>query len=190
MNFYDDHADAYAERTLALNMSEIYRKFLPCLPSHGRILDVGCGPGRDLKFFHDQGFQVEGIDSSREMVKRALRWGVPVHQKSIEEIREENQFDGVWASASLLHLKRPQFVSSLLALIKALRPKGALYFSVKMGEGEMTDSEGRFFAFYRLDDLKQILSQLPYITLKEVWISGDSLGRDQVQWINVIALKK
>ncbi len=190
MHFYDDHADAYAERTSTVDMSDVYRRFLPHLSSGARILDVGCGPGRDLKFFRDQGFRVQGIDSSREMVKRALGVGVPVHHKSCLAITEENAFEGVWASASLLHLTQVDFVQALARLFKALCSQGAFYFSVKAGDGVQTDAEGRFFTYYQVDDLKQILAQFSEVAIQEIWLSGDSMGRSQVQWINVICRKK
>jgi hypothetical protein len=124
------------------------------------------------------------------MVKRALAAGVPVHQKSCLAITEERAFEGIWASASLLHLTRVDFVQALARLFNALCSQGAFYFSVKAGDGVQTDAEGRFFTYYQVDDLKQILAQFSEVAIQEIWFSGDSMGRSQVQWINVICRKK
>ena len=69
--YYDEHADKFFNDTVHVNMNEFYEAFLPLVKKEGRILDIGCGSGRDIKAFLDRGFDVVGFDASYEMVKKA-----------------------------------------------------------------------------------------------------------------------
>ena len=85
-------------------MESIYAPFLRYLPEHGSILDLGCGSGRDTLAFLQKAYQVEAIDYSESLVKKAQELtGLPVRHQSFYELDEENKYDGVWACASLLH---------------------------------------------------------------------------------------
>jgi 2-polyprenyl-3-methyl-5-hydroxy-6-metoxy-1,4-benzoquinol methylase len=87
-------------------MSPVYGRFLRHVPASGRILDAGCGVGRDALAFAEHGF-VMGFDASAEMVRMAReRVGdlAEIRQMRSEEVAWREEFDGVWACASLLHV--------------------------------------------------------------------------------------
>lgn len=88
-------------------MSDIYSKFLHHVHSGGHILDAGCGSGRDTKYFIDHGYQVTAIDGSKEMVSAASKLtGLTVQHLQFDEIYCQQEFDGIWACASVLHVKK------------------------------------------------------------------------------------
>lgn len=103
-----------------------------------RILDAGCGPGRDTRWFHERGFQVVGVDLSAGMLAEARRRapGVDFRQADLRQLDfPEGYFDGIWASASLLHLPRAD-VARVLASFNRLLGHGYLYLTVKAGQGD------------------------------------------------------
>lgn len=105
-----------------------------------RILDAGCGPGRDTLWFHRRGFQVIGVDLSAGMLAEARRRapGVEFRQADLRNLDfPPGYFDGIWASASLLHLPRPD-VRRTLESFNRLLGHGYLWLSVKAGHGEAT----------------------------------------------------
>ena len=121
IQYYNKHADEFVSRTVDIDMSELYPKFTNLLPSGGCILDAGCGSGRDSRYFLSQGFEVVAIDASEEMVKCASKlMGQSAVQMKFEDVTFSNEFDGIWACASLLHVKKENFVSTLNILVNAL----------------------------------------------------------------------
>lgn len=108
--YYDQHADRYIEDTDSIDLSPLYKRFLAHLPAHARILDAGCGSGRDSMAFNRLGHDVVATDASPAMVRHASRaLGQEVLHLRHEDIRFEEAFDGIWSNASLLHSRRPIF---------------------------------------------------------------------------------
>jgi SAM-dependent methyltransferase len=185
--FYQTHAADYASLTCAADLSATYTHFLPRLPSGGRILDVGCGSGRDLKAFAARGFKGTGIDASSALCTSASEYsGVPCHVMRIEELKYRAAFEGIWACASLLHLPRLLLPTALRRLREALVPLGILYASVQIGTGERILADGRAYAYYQSAEFGEFIADAGF-GIEESWQSGDTLKRASVPWLNVIA---
>jgi ADP-ribose pyrophosphatase YjhB (NUDIX family) len=140
---YDRIAPAYAERNFNLafdvEREELARAITGIAPvERFRILDAGCGPGRDSKWFHERGFQVIGVDLSQGMLAEARR-RVPAVDFRQADLRgldfPDGYFDAIWCYASLLHLPRAD-VPAVLANFNRLLGHGFLRLSVKAGQGE------------------------------------------------------
>lgn len=189
--YYDEHAAEYYERTVAADMSHLYDRFLAMVPIGGKILDAGCGSGRDLLVFSERGFRAKGIDASRALVEMAkTRSGVSCCVGRIEEIKDEGKFDGVWACASLLHLPKAMLGSALCRLHRALVPGGAMFASVQEGNGEQRIDDGRYFAFYQPPEFLAAIESAGFSVI-DVWGSDDVLqGRTATRWLNVLATSR
>lgn len=187
-HFYDRHAAEYFQRTVHADFSGIYERFLAFVPDAGRILDAGCGSGRDLREFVRRGYRATGIDSSRELVKLAERHSsAPCHVMRLEALSFTNCFEAIWACASLLHLPKSMLGGALRRLGTALVPQGVMFASVQVGEGESVGPDGRLFAHYAKPEFADALTEAGF-TPFDVWISEDKLsGREKVIWVNVIA---
>lgn len=187
--FYEERADEYFRRTVSADLSHLYDRFLPHLPAGGRILDVGCGSGRDLRVFTQRGFRALGIDSSRALVELARSYsGAECVVERIEEITYEHQFDGVWACASLLHLPRSAIEDALTRIQRALLPGGVLFASVQEGEGEHVSADGRLYTFYEESEFLRLVKEAGLGVL-EAWISQDALEKESkrpIRWLNVL----
>lgn len=107
IDYYNKNAEVFFQDTACADMSYLYKQFLPLIPVGGRILDLGCGSGRDSRYFLEQGFQVTAIDGSAELCRLASKYiGQEVLCMVFRDLAFENCFDGVWACASLLHVPR------------------------------------------------------------------------------------
>jgi SAM-dependent methyltransferase len=188
--YYEKHAAEYFERTVSANMSHLYERFLPALPVGGRILDVGCGSGRDLRAFTERGFHAIGIDASRALVEIAKSYsGAHCYVGRIEEIDYEKGFDGIWACASLVHFPRQMLLGVLRRLNRTLVPMGVMFASVQEGKDERTGGDGRFFTFYRRSEFVGVIHEAGFKVL-DAWKSEDALPRRrQARWINVLACR-
>ena len=107
IEYYNTHADRYSEVTRNADMSDIYKRFEEHLKPGSRILDLGCGSGRDSKYFLDKGYDVVSLDASEAMCRKTQELtGKEAVHKRIEDMNYENEFDAVWACASLLHVAK------------------------------------------------------------------------------------
>ncbi|MET4272479.1 MULTISPECIES: class I SAM-dependent methyltransferase [unclassified Bradyrhizobium] len=140
LQFYRSNARSYADWAKA--PSTRLRGFLALLPSGGSILELGCGAGNHSAVMLAEGFSVRANDGSPEMAEIASqRLG-----HAVEAMRFE-AYDGVWASACLLHVPRDELAGILARIHRALRPSGVFYASYKMGEGDGRDSLGRYYNY-------------------------------------------
>ena len=191
LEYYNQHADEFINGTASVDMKDLYGHFLPLLKPGASILDLGCGSGRDSRYFLDHGFQVTAIDGSPEICKRASDFiNHPVACMRFDEIAYVNQFEGVWACASLLHVPKNELHGVLKKISTALKSKGILYVSFKYGFGERS-SNGRHFSDFSERDLDWLLSGCTGLILSEHWVSADvRKERPEEKWLNMICRKE
>ncbi|OGC38241.1 hypothetical protein A2V54_03295 [candidate division WWE3 bacterium RBG_19FT_COMBO_53_11] len=170
---YDEFAEEYADRWLnPAAMAEQRDFFMSNLPG-SRVLDAGCGPGRDAKFFTAMGCAVTGIDLSSAFLDIAQSLVPRVSFARMDMCHTafaNDSFHGVWACASLMHIPHGQGLSTMKELVRVLLPGGSLYVSVKEGEGRGFDERGIFYAYYHLEEMARLAeaSGLEVLRLKEV----------------------
>lgn len=187
LNFYNENSKKYFDRTVVINMQHSYEKFLKHMPSGGKILDVGCGSGRDLKFFKECGFDVVGMDASEEMVKLSSEYS---REKTLllnfDQIDFYEEFDGIWCSASLLHIPSEQLLSIMEKILKALKPNGIWFFSFISGEFEGY-RDGRYFHYMTRDKLGKYLKVLDGIEVLDIFEVASYDAQRDTRWVHCIA---
>ena len=188
LDFYDQNAEEFVAGTLIADMVEARSRFTTYLPANACILDFGCGSGRDTKAFLDAGYQVDAIDGSEEMCAKASEYtGVQVRKMLFHELDVKNQYDGIWACASILHLPRGELAEVLKRIEAALKTNGVLYASFKYGEYEGLRN-GRYFTDFTEKSLRSFLKEVTNLKPADVWISKDVRSdRKERQWINLLA---
>lgn len=151
--FYERRPEAYAEATRGRGLTGSLRDFAARIPARGLVLDLGCGAGHDLESFRKQGILAIGLDYAAPMARIAeTASGSPVVVADMRAIPfADAQYDGVWASASLLHLPRTELPLALGEIRRVLKPGGLLFASLKTGNGDFSDADGRLFTFYDVD---------------------------------------
>ena len=145
IEYYNRNAETFIAGTLHADMSENRNRFLRYVKPGGRILDAGCGSGRDSLAFMKSGYQVDAFDASEEICRLASKTlGFPVECKRFEELTGTSLYDGIWACASLLHVSGEELPGVMCQMKKLLKPEGVLYASFKKGNTERK-KDGRFF---------------------------------------------
>ncbi len=185
-DWYSTHAAAFCARTFVIDMEDARARFLRHVPAGGHILDVGCGSGRDSKRFAELGYAVDARDRSREIADEAARrTGLAVRAEDVLEMDDRDAFDGIWASAMLIHLDDAQFDEALRRLARALRPGGALYISLK--ESERVDvADGRTFRFRSPEEASRSIRAIGMLRLVEEWSAVDGPPKE-TRWFNAIS---
>ena len=184
-NYYEKNASKYIEDTINCDMSEQYKFFLKNMPKKGMILDIGFGSGRDMKYFKSLGYAVEGIDPTISFVNN-LKDEFDVYHKRVEDINIINRYEGIWACASLLHVKREDLLDVFRRCFLAIKHDGVMYASFKYGDFEGIIDD-RYFIYLTEDKLINIINQTSF-KIEKLWINGDKLNRE-ARWLNVV-LKK
>lgn len=190
IDFYNRNAQEYFEDTANVDMSELYDVFVLLVEQGGRILDAGCGSGRDSKAFSQMGFEVDAFDASFEMVKLAASYtGLNVKQQSFESLNEVNAYDGIWACASLLHVPERKLDQVIKNFSTALKFNGVWYMSFKYGDCER-EKDDRVFTDLNEDRVKSLLARRPELKCIRCWITVDKRPLRDERWLNLIVLKK
>ena len=187
MNYYNKHAKEYIDNTKNVDMKEYYDIFESYIDSNAKILDVGFGSGRDSLYFNNKGYNVYSIDNVKEFCDHAKSIGLDnVYCISIEDINYINEFDAIWACASLLHIELNKLEYVFNKCYKALKNNGVMYVSFKYGtfEGFIDD---RYFTYLNEDSFNNIIKNTNF-KIDKILIKEDLLNRD-IKWLNII-LKK
>lgn len=162
--------------------------FIATLPPHGRVLDLGCGPGHWAARLRDAGFQVDATDASPEMAALAKSdFDIAVRVAQFEDLDDQALYDGIWANFSLLHAPRRDFPAHLQRIHRALKPQGAFYIGMKLGQGEGRDSLGRFYAYYSEDELRRLLVTAGFTVTGSRCGNGKGLAGGEETYVMVAA---
>lgn len=187
LDFYENNADIFAVGTQDVVFADVQERFLSFLPAGGRILDFGCGAGRDTRYFLSKGYVVDATDGSAELCRIAGRnTGINVRQMLFSQLDEDCVYDGIWACASVLHLPKSELKDVFVKMIRAVKPGGYIYASFKYGEFE-GERNGRYFTDFTDETFRIFANDLSDITIIEEWISDDVRpGRGDEKWLNVM----
>jgi SAM-dependent methyltransferase len=153
---YDAEAAAYAARFDTAPRPAL-AAFVGVVPAGGRVLDLGCGPGRSAAAMIAAGLRVDAWDAAPGMVTEARRIGVEAQQAEFADLSAVDAYDGVWANFSLLHAPRREMPGLLRAIATALVTGGYLHLGLKVGTGEGRDALGRFYTYYGEDEIAALL---------------------------------
>ena len=189
IEYYNTNATEYAASTVHANVSALYDHFLPYLAPDASILDLGCGSGRDSKFFIDAGYHVTAVDGSQELCLLASEYiNQPVRHLLFADLDYHEQFDAVWACASLLHVPKMEIHGIFQKISIALKNHGILYLSFKYGNSER-DSGERLFSDYTESDIPWLVENTDFSVI-EFWQSLDvRSNRTTEKWLNIIFRK-
>ena len=191
LQYYNQHAKAYVDSTRDVEFSQTQERFLQYLKPGARILDFGCGSGRDTKYFRNRGFQVEAVDGSAEFVRIASDYtGINVRRMLFQDLDEVDRYDGIWACSSILHLPFAELEEVLGKMARALRRRGIVYTSFKYGTEEGGRS-GRYFTNMTEAKMAGLLERIPVYDVEEMWVTFDVRpGRGDERWLNMILRKR
>ena len=131
------------------------------------------------------------IDGSEELCKIASAYtGIPVRQMYFQDLDVREQYDGIWACSSILHLEKTELRSVLKKMADALRPDGWIYTSFKYGECEGMRN-GRYFTDFTWNSFQRFIRDTESLSIAESWVTGDVRpGREEEKWLNLLLQKR
>lgn len=188
--YYNDNSAVFFEETVGADVTPLHERFLKYVPEGGKILDLGCGSGRDVKAFMERGYVADGVDRSEELCKLASEYtGVKIRQMDFAQLDAVAEYDAIWACASLLHVPCEELPKIIELMRRALKPSGVMYMSYKYGDYE-GDRDGRFFNDMTEEKFAGVFTDIEGLSLIEEWYSEDVRRGKDVKWYNVILSKE
>ncbi|HAR80003.1 MAG TPA: SAM-dependent methyltransferase [Succinivibrionaceae bacterium] len=190
IDYYNTNSSDFINDTKKVEFSELQNRFLSLLPEDALILDLGCGSGRDSRYFLDKGSRVTAVDASLEMCRQASVFtGLDVINATFEAFETAKRFDGIWACASLVHVERSELPFIINKYAAMLKKSGIFYLSFKYGDFEGLRG-GRYFNDLTEELFMQIISDTANINMLSTGITYDVRpARHKERWLNCF-LKK
>jgi ubiquinone/menaquinone biosynthesis C-methylase UbiE len=193
IQIYNKYAEVYANYTNQKLLQFQLNKFISMIKKKGKVLDAGCGPGRDCDYFKSEGFSVVGIDIAEGMLKEARRKVQNVVFKKIDMKKlefEKESFHGIWCVAAFVDISRNDAARVLKEFHKILKKDGILYISTKEGKGERIikreryGNEPKLYIFYKQAELEELLKESGFEIVHAITSENDG-----VQWVEIFSRK-
>lgn len=186
---YDRSAEEYWDGTRDHDVSQNHAAFLDAIEGKHpfSILDLGCGPGRDLRYFRSLGHDVVGLDGSKEFVAmaRSCAGCEVLHQDFLAMSLPEKRFDGVFANAALFHVPSQELPRVLLELFATLKSRGVLFCSNPRGNNEEGLSGDRYSCFFDLDTWCYYVTAAGFFELRHYY-RPPGLPRHMQPWLATV----
>lgn len=204
IDYYDKHAQSYAQYVDEHYSTEQISSFLGLLPDNPKVLDAGCGSGRDVFFMHTAGAQVTGIDLSQSMISYAsskypdLKF---VHGDILQMPFPNDSYDGIWAHGVLFHLETLEEVKAAFSEFdRVLKNGGILHVLVKLQKdsqkvkvfSDNPHGDSRVYRFFHKEELELLLKESGFESvISETYEENERnpKGRHDVTWLHVLARK-
>lgn len=194
LDYYRTHAAQVAARyeSIVNGMAALFEQVYP---AGSRVLDVGCGSGRDMALLHTMGRDAYGIDASEPLLALAQQYHPPLTGRLALgtlpdcQVPFDGQFDGVLCSAVLMHVPLAQQPAAIDFVRRCLKPGGSFLYSVPTRRedalaNDQRDAVGRLFVPDVAGGLRTLCEQRGFVCIAQ-WANADSLGRDGVAWVSV-----
>ena len=189
MKYYQEKYKEYIESTINSDMTDLLNWFESYIPiGSQRIMDLGFGSGRDSLYFQGKGYDVCSIDPEVAFCCHGKEIGLKdVRNMKAEDICFQEEFDGIWACASLLHIKKEKLFDVFEKCYKALKMDGVMYCSFKYGDFEGVRDE-RYYVDFKEESFLELISKTRFEIIS-INITNDVRPERKEKWLNVL-LKK
>ncbi len=189
LDSYGERADAFWEGTRNHDVSQNIQALLRYIEGDPpfTILDLGCGPGRDLKTLAELGHTAIGIEGLERFAAMARdHSGCEVWQQDFLKLDlPPGRFDGVFANAALFHVPSQELPWVLAELFATLKPRGVLFSSNPHGNDEEGWNRGRYGAYHRIETWRRYVSSAGFVELAHYY-RPDGLPREQQPWLATV----
>lgn len=197
LNYYEDNANLLVNRYESADVSEVQQLLLQTFEKNSKLLEIGCGSGRDASFMTKHNFDVTAIDGSKNMIEEAKKihpeLSKKLFHKTLPNDLEFNQtFDGIYSIATLMHLSQNDIEETISKIYNLLNPKGKLLMSVSLFRDDIDkngfDDKGRYFLVLSFKEWISLLENVDFKIL-DAKTNSDGLGRGGIEWLTLVAQK-
>lgn len=166
-DYYKKHYQAYHKKTFSIDPSSFLEPLKKNLEPGCRILDIGCGSGRDMLWLKNHGFGVSGFERSAGLAELARQnTGCNIIEGDFVDFDfAKLPSDAVLFAGSLVHVPHEKLPAVFKRVTTGLRPGGKVLITLKQGQGKASDEHGRVFYYWQESDLEAIFTELGFLVL-------------------------
>jgi SAM-dependent methyltransferase len=196
IDYYNENAALLSIRYNSANVENIHKILTTTFPQKSKLLELGCGSGRDINFMTNKGYDVIGIDGSFKMIQEAKKNHQIIKNKifcrKVQDLDfKKNSFDGIYSIATLMHLSTNEILITIDKIYDLLKTNGKVVISVSTKRDDINkngfDAHNRYFN--NLEIIKWEKMFEGKFTIIDKFISFDGLNRSGIEWFSCI-LKK
>ena len=174
-DFYNNNVDRYITLTGNLQQTSWLKSFIKLIKKGGKVLDLGCGYGRDLEYFYKMGYAIFGLDISEKMIERAKKEAPKAKLKIGNLLKldyNDDYFDGIWCSATLIHIAKKDACKALSEMNRVLKKEGVLHLTFREGTGEKYkkdkkyNNKEKYYSYYNKDEIFTLLNKHHFDIIK------------------------
>lgn len=189
---FNKFAEQYADITFLNILQYELNRFISLIPSEGKILDLGCGGGRDVQYFADFKLEAIGIDASIKLIdeaKKRVNGNFEVMDMRNLTFKDE-EFNGVWAQDAISYVTKEDVINVLKHISRILKKEGVFFISVRKGSDEILilhEKLGKnevMVGFYEINELEALLREAGFEIMNTYIQDGNDFT-----WINIFAKK-
>jgi SAM-dependent methyltransferase len=189
LSHYNRQADDFWQGTRGHDVTQNIAALLAAIEGEPpfTILDLGCGPGRDLKAFAELGHVAVGLEGAERFAAMARTYSAceVLHQDFLRLDLPAGRFDGIFANATLFHVPSQALPKVLRALHASLKPGGVLFSSNPRGNDEEGWNRGRYGSYYRLETWRSLVTAAGFVELNHYY-RPPGLPREQQAWLATV----
>ncbi len=199
LDYYNGHAAELTARYETADVADVHARLRRAFPAGARLLEAGCGSGRDAAAMVASGFEVTVTDGSEAMLEQATRAHPELSGRAILHRCpaalpfDDASFDGAYVLAMLMHLSEVQIEATFAEVARVLATGGRLFFSVPFARDDIVahsrDKNGRLFTNLPPARWSAMAARCGLAQLSS-FESPDGLGREGMRWVSVLLEKQ
>jgi len=188
-DYYEIHAGDYHEKTFTVDPSIFLSPFVQFLPPQPRILDIGCGSGRDLIWLKHRGFKPTGFERSASLAKLArIHTGCPVIEGDLETFDfSVGLWNAVMLVGSLVHIPHERFFPTIQKILSGFTSPCVMLLTLKEGEGKIQCADGRVFYHWKDNVLRDVFARMN-LEMASIFRNGSAIGNKE-PWLGYVLIK-
>lgn len=197
ISYYEENAKSLISCYESADVSEVQKLLLTTFEIKAKLLEIGCGSGRDVSFLTKNGFNVIAIDGSKNMIEEAKKIHPELSKKLFHKTLPNNldfdkTFDGIYSIATLMHLSENDLKNTLSKIYNLLNENGKFLMSVSLFRDDIDengfDDKERFFLVLSFENWINLLENVGFKIL-DTKTNRDGLGRGGIEWLTLVAQK-
>lgn len=197
MNYYEENADILVEHYESADVNNVQNLLLKTFDINSKLLEIGCGSGRDVLFMIENNYNVIAIDGSKNMIEEAKKIHSELKERLFHRILPndlefDNKFDGIYSISTLMHLSKDDLKKTLSKIYSLLNQNGKFLMSVSLFRDDIDkdgfDDKGRFFLLLSLEEWIKICEEVGF-RIVETKRNKDGLDRNGIEWLTMVVEK-
>jgi cyclopropane fatty-acyl-phospholipid synthase-like methyltransferase len=197
LSYYENNFIALVNRYELADVKDVQKLLLQTFEQNSKLLEIGCGSGRDASFMVNNGYDITAIDGSKNMIEEAKKIHPELfeklfHQTLPNDLNFDKKFDGIYSIATLMHLSEYDLRKTISNIYHLLNQNGKFFMSVSLFRDDVDkngfDDKGRFFLVFSFDEWINLLKNIGFIILKAK-TNKDGLNRNGIEWLTMVAKK-